>query len=49
MVNKNDFSTTMQIIVRGCIAKGGRIRVDIEFGNERAYTSLRYINPRVAS
>ena len=49
MVNEDDFSTTMQITDRGCIAEGGKIWVDIIFGNERVYTPLRYINPQIAS
>ena len=42
-----DTPLTMNFAYRGCIAKGGKVWVDIEFGNERVYTSLRYINPQI--
>ena len=40
-----DTPLTMNFADRGCIAEGGRVQVDIEFGNERVYTLLRHINP----
>ena len=44
-----DTPLTMNFVDKGCITEGGRVWVDIEFGNERVYTPLRHINPRMTS
>ena len=44
-----DTPLTMNFADRSCIVEGGKVWVDIEFGNERVYTPLRHINPQMTS
>ena len=44
-----DALLAMNFADKGCIVEGGRVWVDIEFGNERVYTPLRHVNPWMTS
>ena len=44
-----DAPLAMNFSDKGCIVEGGKVWVDIEFGNERVCTPLRHINPWMTS